>query len=283
MFDHPSNVRFPTHWHARTYGLITANRFGTDHFKGNYNDHKTVVCRPAGDACPACASHSGDYTIPAGKSITLRHRFYFHHGDPTVAKVAEQYGHYTSDSDSTLSRMRALHQDRKWKELIEQFGTDDFSAWPSDMSDKASEAFHLRGQIYSFLKDGQKADIDLKAALKLAPKNSAFWLTRADNDSNNLKDDELALTAYRQAFAITGKGIGWQPLTATVSIARLLTDQAKPDEALAVLKQYGDMAGMAPVWKIRMLRAYGHAYAAQGNEKESLAKFREALELESKP
>ena len=62
-----------------------------------------------------------------------------------------------------------------------------------------------------------------------------------------------------------------------------MTDQAKPDEALAVLKQYGDMEGMAPVWKIKMLRAYGHAYAAQGNEKESLAKFREALELESKP
>ena len=50
-----------------------------------------------------------------------------------------------------------------------------------------------------------------------------------------------------------------------------------------MLKQYGDMEGMAPVWKIKMLRAYGHAYAAQGNEKESLAKFREALELESKP
>lgn len=283
MFDHPSNVRFPTHWHARTYGLITANRFGTDHFKGNYNDHKTVVCRPAGNACPACASHSGDFTIPAGKSIALRHRLYFHHSDPTVAKVAEQYGHYTSDPDSTLNRMKALYQDRKWKELIEQFGADDFSAWPVNMQDNASEAFHLRGQIYSFLKNGPKAEADLKAALKLAPKIPAIWLTLADNYTNNMKDDEQALTAYRQAFAISGKGNGWQPLTATISIARLLTDQVKTDEALAVLKQYGDMEGMAPVWKIKMLRAYGHVYAAQGKEKESLAKFREALELESKP
>jgi tetratricopeptide (TPR) repeat protein len=178
--------------------------------------------------------------------------------------------------------MRALHQDRKWKELIEQFGTDDFSSWPADKQDKASEALHLRGLVYSYLKDGPNADADLKAALKLAPKNQAFWLTLADNYTNNLKDDEQALAAYRQAFAISGKGNGWQPLTATIAIARLLTDQVRTDEALAVLKQYGDMEGMAPVWKIKMLRAYGHVYAAQGNEQESLAKFREALELESK-
>ncbi len=283
MFDHPSNVRFPTHWHARTYGLVTANRFGTDHFKGNYNDHKTVVCRPTGNSCPACASHSGDFTIPAGKSITLRHRLYFHHGDPLTAKVAEQYRDYTSDPDSTLSRMRALYQDRKWKELVEQFGADDFSMWPADISNKASEAFHLRGTIHSFLKDGWKSEADLKAAIMLTPKDSAIWLTLADNYTNNLKDDEQALATYRKAFAITGKGNGWQPLTATIAMARLLTDQVKTDEALAVLKQYSDLEGLPPSWRIRMLRASGHVYAAQGHEKESLAKFREALELESKP
>ena len=189
----------------------------------------------------------------------------------------------SSDRDAILLRMRALHQDRKWKELIEQFASEDFSTWPADMQNKAGEAFHLRGQIYSFLKDGPKAEADLKASVKLAPKNAAFWLTLADNYTNNRQDDEQALVAYRQAFSITGKGNGWQPLTATIAIARLLTDQVKTDEAVAVLKQYGDMEGMAPVWKIKMLRAYGHAYAAQGNEKESLAKFREALELESKP
>ena len=282
MFDHPANLRFPTPWHARTYGLITANRFGTDHFKGNYDDHKTVVCSPAGKSCPACASHSGDYTIPAGKSITLRHRLYFHHGDPRMAKVAEQYREYAADPDSVLSRMRALQQDRRLKDVIEQFGSVNFAAWPAEVSNKASDAFHLRGQTYSFLKEGQKADADLQAALKLNPKNEVFWITLADNYSNNLNDDEHALAAFRQSIAITGKGNGWQPLTATLGIVKLLTDQVKTDEALVVLKQYGDMEGMAPFWRIRMLRAYGHVYAAQGKEQESLAKFREALELEAK-
>jgi|GEM_PF-1200435 len=76
MFDHPDNLRFPTHWHARTYGLLAANRFGSQKF-----DPEAAIV--------------GDYTIPAKQSLELRHRFYFHHGDTESAKVAEHYRVYT--------------------------------------------------------------------------------------------------------------------------------------------------------------------------------------------
>ncbi|MFT4688669.1 MAG: DUF6807 family protein [Verrucomicrobiia bacterium] len=76
MFDHPDNLRFPTHWHARTYGLLAANRFATQQF-----DPK--------------ASSVGDHTIPAGQSLELRHRFYFHHGDTKTAQVAKRYREYS--------------------------------------------------------------------------------------------------------------------------------------------------------------------------------------------
>lgn len=78
MFDHPSNLRYPTHWHARTYGLITANRFGTGFF----------------DAKTGAKKGDGAYTIAKGEKITLRHRIFLHHGDPVTAKVAEQYKAY---------------------------------------------------------------------------------------------------------------------------------------------------------------------------------------------
>jgi len=285
IFDHPSNLRFPTHWHARTYGLMSANRFGTDHFKGNYDDHQTVICAPSkGANCPACASHSGDYSIPAGKSIILRHRFYFHHGDPQSAKVAEQYHAYAADKDSIISRMRALMQDRRLKDVIALFGQEDFIAWAADAAPKAVEALQLRGQTYSFSKEGAKAEADFKAALKLAPKNETLWLGLADNYTNNLKDDEQALTAYGQAFDLSGNRLmGWQSLTAAVSIARILTDQVRADEALEALKPYANLSEVAPSWRIKLLRAYGHIYAAQGKEQESLSKFREALKLETQP
>jgi len=78
IFDHPSNLRYPTHWHARTYGLITANRFGKGFF-----EEKSGAQR--GD---------GDYTIRAGETLKLRHRLYFHHGDTESAKVAEHFQNY---------------------------------------------------------------------------------------------------------------------------------------------------------------------------------------------
>lgn len=77
-FDHPSNLRYPTHWHARTYGLITANRFGTGHF----------------DAKSGAKKGDGEYTIPKGEKIKLRHRLFFHHGSSEEAKVADQYKNY---------------------------------------------------------------------------------------------------------------------------------------------------------------------------------------------
>lgn len=78
MFDHPNNLRAPTGWHARYYGLLTANRFAI----GSYGRE------------PGAKKGDGDYTIPKGESLQLRHRIFIHHGDAESAKVAEQYEAY---------------------------------------------------------------------------------------------------------------------------------------------------------------------------------------------
>jgi hypothetical protein len=80
IFDHPQNLRHPTWWMARDYGLFAANPFGQHEFE-------PAAKHPRG---------MGDYTIPAGGSLTLRYRFYFHAGDPEVAKVADTYAAYAA-------------------------------------------------------------------------------------------------------------------------------------------------------------------------------------------
>ena len=75
IFDHPSNPRHPTWWHARTYGLVTANPFGLHHFQN----------KPRG---------AGNMTIKAGESVTFRYRFLFHSGDAKEAKIAERYDQF---------------------------------------------------------------------------------------------------------------------------------------------------------------------------------------------
>ena len=72
IFDHPSNPRHPTWWHARSYGLISANPFGVHNFER----------KPEG---------TGDMKIEAGKSVTFRYRFVFHEGDAEAAKIPELF------------------------------------------------------------------------------------------------------------------------------------------------------------------------------------------------
>ena len=73
IFDHPGNLRHPTWWHVRDYGLFAANPFGQRYFE-KLKD-----------------TTAGNYTIPPGKSLTQRYRFYFHKGDTKQAQVDSQY------------------------------------------------------------------------------------------------------------------------------------------------------------------------------------------------
>ena len=188
-----------------------------------------------------------------------------------------------AEREAKLVRLRELARERRWRDIVQQFEQEDFAAWPAESARQASEALTQRGLAYSFLKEGRHAAADLHAATKLDPKNALAWMTLGENYANNLNDEQQALAAYRQSLAVTGTTNGWQPLSTTLSIVRILTDQVKTDEALAALRPYDDLQSVAPYWRIRLLRAYGHVYAALGKEPESLAKFRAALQLESKP
>jgi methane monooxygenase PmoA-like len=76
IFDHPTNLRHPTCWHARGYGLMTANCFGLKYFtKGKEN---------------------GDYTLKAGESVTFNYRVLVHTGDVAKAKVGDRYADYAT-------------------------------------------------------------------------------------------------------------------------------------------------------------------------------------------
>lgn len=81
ILDHPTNLRHPTHWHARDYGLVAANPFGLHDFIG----------APKG---------SGDYTIPAGGSLTLRYLLVFHEGDAESAGIDGIWKRWATPADA---------------------------------------------------------------------------------------------------------------------------------------------------------------------------------------
>jgi Family of unknown function (DUF6807) len=71
IFDHPSNHGYPTHWHARGYGLFAANPFGQHAF----------------DPSEPVAS----FVLEPGQSLTFQHRIAIWDGRPDGAAIGAQY------------------------------------------------------------------------------------------------------------------------------------------------------------------------------------------------
>lgn len=85
LFDHPRNPRFPTRWHARTYGLVAANPFGLHHFTGS----------PSGQ---------GALPVPVTEPLVFRHRLAFR----AVPAASGPLTH--EDLDAAAERFGARHE-----------------------------------------------------------------------------------------------------------------------------------------------------------------------------
>ena len=72
MYDHPSNLRYPTTWMARDYGLIAANPFGLHYFLGEEKG-------------------AGEYKVEQGGHLQLRYRIEFFKGVVTPELVEEKF------------------------------------------------------------------------------------------------------------------------------------------------------------------------------------------------
>ena len=84
MMDHPGNVRHPTYWHSRGYGLHSINPFGLHDF---LNDPK----------------QDGSLTVEPGKHVRFRYRVVVHPG-LSPARIAELYKEYAQARSSSSNQ-----------------------------------------------------------------------------------------------------------------------------------------------------------------------------------
>lgn len=75
IFDHPENPAHPTYWHARGYGLFSANPFGAHDFTNG-------------------KAASGAMTLKAGESMRFRYRVLIHGVGTGAAALAKAYAEY---------------------------------------------------------------------------------------------------------------------------------------------------------------------------------------------
>jgi hypothetical protein len=78
IFDHPLNLRHPTWWHARDYGLFAANPFGIHDFEKSADQTK------------------GRHLLARGQTLTFRYRVLIESGPPDQARLAKGFAVFGS-------------------------------------------------------------------------------------------------------------------------------------------------------------------------------------------
>jgi hypothetical protein len=81
ILDHPSNPTYPTYWHARGYGLFSANVFGRKVFKDS--EPELVI------------------TLEPGKSLTFRHQVVILGGQPSTDRIERAHQAFAASATTT--------------------------------------------------------------------------------------------------------------------------------------------------------------------------------------
>jgi hypothetical protein len=77
VMNHPMSNRYPTHWHVRNYGLMTANPYGLHDFLGD-------------------SSVDGSQTFEKGEKLWFGYRVFVHAGDAEGGHVDDMFHAYAN-------------------------------------------------------------------------------------------------------------------------------------------------------------------------------------------
>jgi hypothetical protein len=104
ILDAPANLRHPTRWHVRDYGLMGANCFGLSYFTAGQEPRL-----------------NGDYLLEDGETLTFRYRVVVHEGDAEQAGLAARYANYADPPRvEWLEEGRPVRGDEKEESLIDR-------------------------------------------------------------------------------------------------------------------------------------------------------------------
>jgi tetratricopeptide (TPR) repeat protein len=195
-------------------------------------------------------------------------------------RANELAGRIPVESVAKTAQMQNLAAQRKWTEIVAQFGEEDLKEWPFW---QIGEGAFARGRGFYFTKNGDKAEADLQLALEYEPDTRMQVSIRAmmaHNRDANLGDEVGALTLYRRNYEGKQRIGGADEFRSVDRAATILTKQGKFEEALAAFGAV-DFENQTGFWLHEMLISRGNALAAAGRNDEAAESFRRVTEDES--
>jgi len=188
---------------------------------------------------------------------------------------------------AAYTQMEIMSANRKHRELIAAFKAESIDAWPDRINYRG---LFLRGVAYGVTGDREAAVQDFEDCVELAGSDVWIRLEALNNVAvryHALGDDAKAMAAYQKAFAIYDESPSrkgrWLYPQAILGATRILIGQQNHDEALTTLAKFSikprkDTRGS---WDFLVLEAYGDVHLARGEKRAALAKYRDAMVIDT--
>ena len=163
------------------------------------------------------------------------------------------------------AQMQNLLTLREAPKLIEQFGEDDISEWPFW---NRGDGFYRRGRAYFIVKDGPKAEADLRESLNWIGdprERTPALLALAQNRELNLGDDDGALEAYERIVGGLDRIGGADQFYSLQGIARIQTKRGQFEEAIATLNR-AKPENLQGTWKKNILQSIEEVNEAKNQQ-----------------
>jgi tetratricopeptide (TPR) repeat protein len=165
----------------------------------------------------------------------------------------------------------------KSKELLAAFKDEDLSNWPNTL---AGPAYFARGRAFYRVRQGKRAVEDLAKAAELLtdsnPKGLAYN-TLGDAWRDLMKDTDKAIASYRKTLKVSAI---YKECYAAMSIAKILAERGKFEEAHAELAKIDMEKVTHPAWRVNMLGAKAELLAKEGRKAEAIAEYEEVLKVQ---
>jgi hypothetical protein len=185
-----------------------------------------------------------------------------------IKRAEELAAQIPIESVRKTAQMQILASQRKWKQIVDDFGSEDLTQWPFW---QIGEAAFERGKAHNFTRAAKQTEADLKLALEYEPDSRiqvAIRTTQARNRETNLKDDDGALKLF-QANIDGKKRIGGADEFRSVDrVASILSKKGKHDESLAIFRHI-DFKKTKGFWLHEMLLSKANVLTAAGKKDEA--------------
>lgn len=257
------------HFHAGNSHTFEADANVIDHILGSRAAEKLARSRKWEPALAAYLELSRAEKISdLRKSDALQQAVRCAIGLKDIARAKELSTQIPIEAVKKTARMQLLAAQRKWKQIVDEFGEDDLSSWPFW---QIGEAAFERGKGHYFIKAAKQAEADLQLASEFEPDKRVLVAIRAmqaHNRETNLHNDDGALKLYLANLDGKQRIGGADEYRSTDRAAHILSKQGRHKDALAMFDVI-DFERTKGFWLHEMLLSKAGALSAAGKTKEA--------------